>query len=51
MAIQGHVFWDQWRAYEGLYPYVIMLALSLNFLKIQPAKTLKIVVVDSAIVV
>ena len=35
---------------DSVYPYVIMLALSLNLAKIQPAKTLKIVV-DNSIVI
>jgi len=51
MVIQGHSRSRVLRSIESLpgtpYRYVIMLAFSLNFPMIQPAKTLKIAVADN----
>jgi len=51
MAVQGHLgghlFWDQWKADEGLR---VLLALSLKFPKIKPVKTLKTVAVGNTTV-
>ena len=50
-VIQGHVFGSMESLRGTPYSYIKMLTLSLKFPKIQPAKRLKIAVVDNPIVV
>jgi len=51
MAIEGHVFWDQWKGDKGLILDIIMLVSFPKVPKTQRPKVLKIDVFDCPTVV